>query len=128
MKKILYILLSVCLFIACSSDENSNTEIPNAFNGTKWEYTSVDPKDNSYLTHTLIFKSNTECTLILKGFVAMAVYLEAQYIYEITNNKQIKLVLKNDETKGYNAVIDGDNMKLTSIATGNYFVTLSKIN
>lgn len=126
MKKLLTLLL-LSLLLACSSDDN--TEIPNTFNGTKWEYTQdEDPTDDSYLTHTLIFKSNTECTLILKGFVAMEVHFEHQCIYEIISDKLIKIVLKNDETKGYNAVIDGRNMTLTTIATGSYFVTLSKIN
>jgi hypothetical protein len=63
MKKILYILLSVCLFISCSSDEKEDE--PKIPEGEKIEVTakdivgfwsSVDPK--TQITHKLYFQSN----------------------------------------------------------------------
>lgn len=125
MKRLFTLLLLATMLISCSSDDEIKEH--NLFNGTKWEYTNIDPKDDSYLTYTLTFSSNTECGLNIKGYVGMEVSINEYYIYNVINDTQLVLSPKTIGNIIYNATVDQNKITLINSSTNKVYIILHKI-
>lgn len=125
MKKYILLFMLLPFFISCSSDDN--TDIQNDLVGTKWScIEDSDPSDSDYIVYTLLFTSNSECTMSLRGHVGMEILFDEYYTYKIQDDNIIILTPKIDGNIIYKSTLNGNKMTLINTKTNKVYVILDK--